>query len=98
MKERDGMPELMNRGQPRSGGKANEKQAEDLARNAQEQRSAGYMPQYRQIINAERREYSRPGYLVYSTYQDGAAVVVLDAAGNAAQILTGPQGDFTFTV
>lgn len=25
MKERDGMPELMNRGQPRSGGKANEK-------------------------------------------------------------------------
>lgn len=71
--------------------------AEDLARNAQEQRSAGYMPRYRQIINAERREYSRPGYLVYSTYQDGAAVVVLDAAGNAAQILTGPQGDFTFT-
>lgn len=72
--------------------------AEDLARNAQEQRSAGYMPRYRQIINAERREYSRPGYLAYSTYQDGAAVVVLDAAGNATQILTGPQGDFTFTV
>lgn len=72
--------------------------AEDLTRNAREQRSAGYMPRYRQIINAERREYSRPGYLVYSTYQDGAAVVVLDAAGNAAQILTGPQGDFAFMI
>lgn len=72
--------------------------AEDLTRNAQEQRSAGYMPRYRQIINAERREYSRPGYLVYSTFQDGAAVVVLDEAGNAAQVLTGPQGDFAFMI
>ena len=72
--------------------------AEDLVRNAQEQRNAGYMPRYRQIINAERREYSCPGYLVYSTFQDGAAVVVLDAAGNAAQILTGPQGDFAFMI
>ena len=72
--------------------------AEDLARNAQEQRAAGYMPRYRQIINAERREYSRPGYLVYSTYQDGTAAVILDEAGNAAGILTGPQGDFAFMI
>ena len=72
--------------------------AEDLARNAQEQRNAGYMPRYRQIISAERREYSRPGYLVYSTIRDGAAIVILDEAGNAAQILTGPQGDFAFMI
>lgn len=72
--------------------------ADDLAQNAREQRAAGYLPRYRQIISRARNEYSRPGYLVYSTWQDGAAVVILDEAGNAAGILTGPQGDFAYMI
>lgn len=66
----------------------------ELIRNAQEQRADGLEPLYCYIYNEKRREYSRPGYLVYSTWQDGAAVVVLDADGKTGRIYTGWQADF----
>lgn len=72
--------------------------AEELTQNAREQKAAGIPAHYRKIYDFTRKEYSRPGYLVYSTIRDGAAVVVLDETGNAVQILTGPQGDFIFTL
>lgn len=71
---------------------------EDLARNAREQRAAGIAPAYRFIYDFKRNEYSRPGYLVYSTYHDGACIVILDATGNAMQIIRGWQGEFCFSI
>lgn len=68
--------------------------AEDLIQNAREQLADGLEPIYCYIFSEKRREYSRPGYLVYSTYQDGAAVVVLDADGKTGRIFTGWQSDF----
>lgn len=72
--------------------------SETLIQNAREQRAAGIGPGYQFIYDFERKEYSRPGYLVYSTYQDGACIVILDKAENATQIIRGWQGDFVFSL
>ena len=63
---------------------------DEIINNAKEQKKAGIKPAYR------FRGLSQVGYLIYSTWEDGCAVVVLAADGqsNIDLIITGWQGDF----
>ena len=44
--------------------------------------------------NFGRGEYSKPGYLIYSTYADGAGVFILSEDESGGYMLKGWQGDF----
>lgn len=67
--------------------------AAELIQNAKDQQAAGVEPIYR--FNYGKGETSAAGYLVYSTYHDGCAIVILDGR---ERILTGWQGDFCISL
>ena len=58
----------------------------DLVNEARRQQAAGFKPMYK------HREMAKPGFLVFSTYEDGAGVVILH--GDNGQLVRGWQGDF----
>ena len=59
---------------------------DDLVNEARRQQARGWKPSYK------HRDFRHPGYLVFSTWEDGCAVVIL--AGNDGMIVRGWQGDF----
>lgn len=63
---------------------------EDLINNAKQQKAHGARPLYRRL--GKEGPEGPAGYLVFSTYDDGAGVAVID--GGKEYIMTGWQGDF----
>lgn len=65
----------------------------DAFREAERQEKAGISPCYAWRDNKTGEPITPPGWLVWSTYEDGVCVVYRRSDGKAI-ILTGWQGDF----
>ena len=70
---------------------------EDLLNNAREQAAQGIKPSYGWIDEKNGGIIGKPGFLVYSTWKDGAGVAVLREDGTG-YIMTGWQADFSFVL
>ena len=68
---------------------------EDAIKNAEYQKSQGVAAHYALFDNTNREKLSNPGWLIWSTRQDGAGVVVPRDDGKLV-LLTGWQGDFAY--
>ena len=66
--------------------------ASELINNAKAQRDSGLKPSYSFHDHNHPENDMEPGYLVYSTIEDGCAVVIL--RGDTGHVITGWQGDF----
>ena len=64
--------------------------ASEIIQNAQEQEKAGLKPCYKHFA------LDVPGWLVWSTWHDGAGVVYKRPEDGKYIIVTGWQGEFTF--
>lgn len=62
---------------------------------AEDQRSQGITPHYAYIYGHKKEKLSSPGWLIWSTRQDGAGVVVPRDDGKLV-LLTGWQSDFAY--
>lgn len=68
--------------------------AAEIIQNALEQEAAGIEPLYRYAHYKTREPITPPGWLVWSTWDDGAGVVYRREDGKMI-IITGWQGEFT---
>ena len=68
---------------------------EEAIANAEEQKTQGATPHYTLFDNIKKEKLSNPGWLVWSTWQDGAGVVVPRDDGKLV-LLTGWQSDFAY--
>ena len=68
---------------------------ENAIANAEDQKAQGVTPHYTLFDNAKGEKLSNPGWLVWSTWQDGAGVVVPRDDGKLV-LLTGWQSDFAY--
>lgn len=66
---------------------------EDIISNAKEQEAAGIAPSFAWYDHKEGKAATRPGWLVWSTWEDGCGVVV-KAENGSYYTLTGWQSDF----
>lgn len=67
----------------------------EIIANAEDQKKQGIAPHYALFDNVKKKQLSNPGWLVWSTYQDGAGVVVPRDDGKLV-LLTGWQSDFAY--
>lgn len=67
----------------------------DAIVNAEDQKVQGVAPHYTLFDNIKKEKLSNPGWLVWSTWQDGAGVVVPRDDGKMV-LLTGWQSDFAY--
>lgn len=68
---------------------------EEAIANAEDQKKRGIAPHYSYIYGHKKEKLSPPGWLVWSTRQDGAGVVVPRDDGKFV-LLTGWQSDFAY--
>lgn len=68
---------------------------EDAIKNAEDQKVQGVAAHYALFDNAKKKKLSNPGWLIWSTWQDGAWVVVPRDDGKLV-LLTGWQSDFAY--
>lgn len=68
---------------------------EEAIANAEDQKVQGVTPHYTLFDNAKSEKLSNPGWLIWSTCQDGAGVVVPRDDGKLV-LLTGWQSDFAY--
>ena len=66
---------------------------EDIISNAKEQEAEGIAPCYALYDHKKREAITRPGWLVWSTWEDGCGVVIKGENGSY-HTLTGWQSDF----
>ena len=66
----------------------------DILKNALQQKRQGIKPHY--CYNFGKGELSRPGFLVYSTFSDGAGVYVLNADETGGILIKGWKGEFQY--
>lgn len=69
--------------------------AADIISNAKEQETAGIDPHYAFYDYKSGEEWTAPGWLVWSTYDDGVGVVYRRNDGKYI-IVTGWQGEFIY--
>ena len=67
----------------------------ELIQNAKYQEKAGYNPRYHYRDFKTGKIDNKAGFLVFSTIQDGAGIVIKDESGKH-HIVTGWQGDFIY--
>lgn len=68
---------------------------EEAIKNAEYQKAQGVAPNYTLFDNTKNEKLSNPGWLIWSTWQDGAGVVVPRDDGKLV-LLTGWQSDFAY--
>ena len=68
---------------------------EEAIKNAEYQKAQGVAPHYTLFDNTKNEKLSNPGWLIWSTWQDGAGVVVPRDDGKLV-LLTGWQSDFAY--
>lgn len=68
---------------------------ENAIKNAEYQKAQGEVPHYALFDSTKKKKLSNPGWLIWSTWQDGAGVVVPRDDGKLV-LLTGWQSDFAY--
>lgn len=68
---------------------------EEAIVNAEDQKTQGVTPHYTLFDNSKKEKLSNPGWLIWSTWQDGAGVVVPRDGGKLV-LLTGWQSGFAY--
>ena len=68
---------------------------EEAIKNARDQEKSGLAPAYSFYDFRKKETITPPGWLIWSTYEDGCGVVYR-GTGGAFHLVTGCQGDFIF--
>ena len=68
---------------------------EEAIKNAQDQENSGLVPAYSFYDSRKNETITPPGWLIWSTYEDGCGVVYR-GTGGSFHLVTGWQGDFIF--